>query len=86
MTFTIIAGLVTVLSYFGIYAYSDGARGIIVTLFQYLYYIFAFPSFYILFMLGAVSQSALIFGMVVNSLFYGLLAERIVFITRSLRK
>ena len=70
-------GIFCVICYFASFAHADGEGGILINFLYLLFYVLAFPSLYILTGLNIISETSLIIGLVVNSILYGLLIERI---------
>lgn len=77
ITCTLIVGLFTVVCYFGSFAHADGGEGFVIHILFILFYVFAFPFLYILGALKIISGLSLLIGLIANSIFYGLLIERI---------
>lgn len=74
---TLIVGLFSVISYLGSFAHDEGGEGFVIQFLFILFYVFAFPFLYILFALKIISWFSLSMGLIANSIFYGLLIERI---------
>ena len=83
MTLTIIVVLFSTVCFFGSFAHSDGGEGFIVNSLAKLFYVFAFPFLYIFYLLNIINGVSYIEALILDSLFYGLLIERIIFISKT---
>ena len=74
---TIITGVLAIITYFGAFAYTEGETGIFIDVLRVLFNILTFPLLNLLVSLKFVSGLSLAITLVVNSLIYGLLLERL---------
>lgn len=77
ITWTLIVGFCTLVSYFGAVVHGDGAEGFVISFLWILFYVFAFPFFYISIVLNIINEISLITALLANSILYGLLIERL---------
>ncbi len=75
---TLLIGLVVVISFFGTVAYSDGANELLIKILYYLFWIIAFPFFYLFVWLNITNLFCIILALILNTLLYAFVIERII--------